>query len=441
MPSPTLKMPATTPFLAAAGRWSPGAVWPFVCIVIMCGALSGFHALIASGTTPKMINKESDIRPIGYGAMILEGFVALTALVAACALEPGDYFAINVAAGHAADERPSTTQIVARRAKTEHELGPGRPRSLPDAGEGRCDENLVGRTGGAVTLAVGMAKVFSSLPRHEAPDGLLVPLRHHVRGPVHPHAAGDRHARGPVRVPGDAGPVQPEYTIGHKPKWGMNVVMSVLVCGLWGGLLYIGNLDTLWRMLGIANQLLATIALAVGTTYLLKHTPKRIYALCTGIPLVFVVVTVFTAGVQSIQMWWDAAGDDDRLGGIPDAAGLRAGRHHARADGDHRRRRRAQLDGILVNGAQRVARTRPGRGQSLRTSKPDAPLCFPSVSLLFQRKLNGSSKRKRKEEGGWSLSSAGGSLRRPQHLRHRGLHLLQPGAGHAPAGPASSSRG
>jgi carbon starvation protein len=96
----------------------------------------------------------------------------------------------------------------------------------------------------------------------------------------------------------------PKYALGTKPKWGLNVLMSVVVCGLWGGLLYIGNLDTLWRMLGIANQLLATIALCVGTNYLLKCSAKRVYALCTGIPLVFAVATVFTAGVQSIMMWW-----------------------------------------------------------------------------------------------------------------------------------------
>ena len=98
--------------------------------------------------------------------------------------------------------------------------------------------------------------------------------------------------------------IRPDYAIGHKPKWGLNVLMSVVVCGLWGGLLYAGSLDTLWRMLGIANQLLATIALCVGTTYLLKHAPKKIYALCTGIPLIFVVATVFAAGVQSVHGWW-----------------------------------------------------------------------------------------------------------------------------------------
>jgi carbon starvation protein len=99
----------------------------------------------------------------------------------------------------------------------------------------------------------------------------------------------------------------PRAAIGHKPNWAMNACMSVLVCFAWGGLLYIGNLSTLWKMLGIANQLLASIALAVGTTYLLLHSPKRRYALCTGIPLAFILVTVMTAGVESLVSWWHDA--------------------------------------------------------------------------------------------------------------------------------------
>jgi carbon starvation protein len=100
----------------------------------------------------------------------------------------------------------------------------------------------------------------------------------------------------------------PKATIGHKPKWALNVLMSVVVCFAWGFLLYIGNLDTLWKMLGVANQLLASIALIVGTTYLLRNAPKRIYALCTGIPLVFVLVTVMTAGVMNVLAWFRSAG-------------------------------------------------------------------------------------------------------------------------------------
>jgi carbon starvation protein len=103
-----------------------------------------------------------------------------------------------------------------------------------------------------------------------------------------------------------------DVSIGHQANWGLNVAMSVLVCALWGGLLYIGNLETLWRMLGIANQLLATIALALGTTWLLVNAKKRIYALCTGVPFVYAVVTVFTAGIQSIQTWWSHTGLNEK---------------------------------------------------------------------------------------------------------------------------------
>ena len=292
---PTLKMPATTPFIHGGGPVVSGSVWPFVCIVIMCGALSGFHALIASGTTPKMLNKESDIRPIGYGVMLLEGFVALTALVAACALEPGDYFKINTdkakyqafvdhtAAVHGWDVKPVEFDTLQK-----------------ETGEA----DLAGRTAGAVTLAVGMAKVFASLPGMKQ---LTAYWYHFV---IMFEAlfiltlleTGTRVARFVFQE--TLAQFYPKLSAGREAKWGLNIVMSVVVCFLWGYLLFTGNIERLWRMMGIANQLLAAIALTVGTTYLLQRSPKRIYALCTAIPLVFVVATVFTAGIQSIQTWW-----------------------------------------------------------------------------------------------------------------------------------------
>jgi carbon starvation protein len=297
---PDLKMPATTPYLAGDGPVVSGTVWPFVCIVIMCGALSGFHALIASGTTPKMIYKESDIRPIGYGAMILEGFVSLMALVAACALEPGDYFRINVPQDTVAQQAHYDQIVATAGAQHGWDLA---PRELPALEHG-VQEKLVGRTGGAVTLAVGMAKIFSSLPGMQT---LMAYWYHFV---IMFEAlfiltlleTGTRVARFVFQE--TLAQFRSDMEIGHQPRWGLNVGMSLLVCGLWGYLLYTGNLNALWRMLGIANQLLALIALAVGTTYLLKRSPKRVYALCTAIPLAFVVVTVFTAGVQSVHGWW-----------------------------------------------------------------------------------------------------------------------------------------
>ncbi len=293
---PELKMPAMTPFIHGNGPVVPGTVWPFVCIVIMCGALSGFHALVSSGTTPKMIARERDILPIGYGAMLLEGFVSITALIAACALEPGDYFKINIDVKDYAAVMAST------------EGAPGldmTPKEFDWLQASTGEANLAGKTGGAVTLAVGMAKVFSSLP---GMSSLMSYWYHFV---IMFEAlfiltlleTGTRVARF----------IFQETVHQFLPKslaqrrdvnLLLNVVLSVTVCALWGYLLYSGNIATLWRMMGIANQLLATIALAIGTTYLLKHASKRIYALCTGIPLVFVVATVFTAGVESIQSWW-----------------------------------------------------------------------------------------------------------------------------------------
>ncbi len=298
--APTLKMPASTPFLAGGGPVISGAVWPFVCIVIMCGAISGFHALIASGTTPKMIERESHIRPIGYGAMVVEGFVAVTALVAACALEPGDYFAINVAQDTAA-QKASYAAFVDT-ARTEHDWNLA-PRELSTL-ERETEENLTGRVGGAVTLAVGMAAVFSKLPGMQT----LVSYWYHF---VIMFEAlfiltlletGTRVARFVFQEAIGQFSGKPTFT-GHA-NWTLNILMSVITCGAWGYLLYTGNLNTLWRMLGIANQLLASIALAVGTTYLLLHARKRVYALCTGIPYVFVLVTVVVASVKSIAGWW-----------------------------------------------------------------------------------------------------------------------------------------
>ncbi len=297
---PELKMPATTAFTTAGGPVISGTVWPFVCIVIMCGAISGFHSLIASGTTPKMIARESHVRPIGYGAMIVEGFVAVTALVAACALEPGDYFAINVAQDTPAQQAAYAQLVEAAPEKYGMELGHKELRSLEEG----TQEKLVGRTGGAVTLAVGMAKVFASVP---GMSHLMAYWYHFV---IMFEAlfiltlleTGTRVARFVFQE--TAAQFSAKATIGGKAHWRMNVFMSLLVCACWGYLLYMGNLNTLWRMLGIANQLLAAIALAVGTTYLLNHAPKRKYALCTGIPFIVIVVTVFAAGIKSVHGWW-----------------------------------------------------------------------------------------------------------------------------------------
>jgi carbon starvation protein len=292
-------MPALTPFVGGGGPVISGAVWPFVCIVIMCGAISGFHSLIASGTTPKMIFRESDIRPIGYGAMVVEGFVAITALVAACALQPGDYFAINVAQDKPAQQVAYAQLVETERVQHGWNLAPQELTTL----ETETGEKLTGRVGGAVTLAVGMAKVFSSVP------GLKQLMSYWYHFVIMFEAlfiltlleTGTRVARFVFQE--TAAQFAPRPRRAGRPNWAMNIGMSALTCLAWGYLLYTGNINMLWRMLGIANQLLAAIALAVGTTYLINHAPKRVHALCTGIPFVFVLVTVLTAGIQSVLGW------------------------------------------------------------------------------------------------------------------------------------------
>ena len=294
---PTLKMPATTPFLSG-GPVVSGPVWPFVCIVIMCGALSGFHSLIASGTTPKMLNRESDIKAIGYGAMVVEGFVAVIALIAACVLPPGDYFAINMSQDKPAQKAAYAQMVQAAQSDHGWDLS---PKELPEL-ERQTGEKLVGRVGGAVTLAVGMAAIFSRFLK-----GLIGYWYHFV---IMFEAlfiltlleTGTRVARFVFQE--NLAAVSRRAKITGKPHWGLNIAMSFVTCGAWGYLLYTGNINTLWRMMGISNQLLALIALAVGTTYLLNHAPKRRYALCTGIPFVFTVITVLTAGVESVWGWW-----------------------------------------------------------------------------------------------------------------------------------------
>jgi carbon starvation protein len=292
---PSLKMPSVTPYIHGSGPVVKGTVWPFVTIVIMCGALSGFHALIASGTTPKMINRESDIRSIGYGAMLVEGMVSVTALIAACALEPGDYFKINT--------KPEDYAALVQEAKSENQwmLRPVEFDELKaDAG---IKEELSGRTAGAVTLALGMSKILTRLPGLQS---MMAYLYHFV---IMFEAlfiltlleTGTRVAR--FILEESIGQFRSRPAEHHKTSWFMNIATSLAVCFCWGYLLYTGNIDRLWRMMGIANQLLATIGLAVGTTYLLLYAPKRIYALCTAIPFVFVVSSVFAAGGLSIVMW------------------------------------------------------------------------------------------------------------------------------------------
>jgi carbon starvation protein len=276
--NPELKMPAFSQFVAGGGPIIPGPVFPFAFITIACGAISGFHALIASGTTPKMIDRESDIRPIGYGAMLIEGLVGIVSLVAATAMFPGDYFAINTPPAVFAN---LGIPVV----------------NLPDL-QTAVGENVAGRPGGAVSLAVGIAQIFSGLPGMR---GLMDYWYHfaimfEALFILTTIDTGTRVARFLVQ----------EF-LGrfHAPMarqdWIPGSVLStLLVVTAWSYFIWTGSISTIWPMFGIANQLLASVALGVGTTIIINQGKAR-YAWVTLMPLSFVAVSTLTAGVLSVR--------------------------------------------------------------------------------------------------------------------------------------------
>jgi carbon starvation protein len=297
---PQLRMPLTTDFIRGGGVVVPGTVWPFVCITIMCGAVSGFHALIGSGTTPKMINSEGDLRFIGYGAMLVEGFVAIIALIAASSLLPYDYFAINA----------KSLALVPAWAGTHSNLG----HLTRMVGE----KSLAGRTGGAVSLAVGMAQIFSGIPGMR---GLMAYWYHfaimfealfiltavdtgtRVARFIVQEFAQIRGARLESMTSAQPQAADAPAAENHERARGASipaiVVTSGVACFCWGYLLYGNDIASIWPMFGIANQLLAAIALAIGTTVILRTT-KPVHALATALPLAFLLVTTLYAGELSV---------------------------------------------------------------------------------------------------------------------------------------------
>jgi carbon starvation protein len=276
--NPHLHLPAITRFVHGGGPVIPGKVWPFVCITSACGAISGFHSLVSSGTTPKMINRETDIRMIGFGAMLVEAFVSLLALIAAGVLLPGDYFAINV-----------PQEVFAKL---------GFPVvNLPQI-ESMAGEALAGRTGGAVSLAAGMSVILSSIP------GLKYLMGYWYHFAIMFEAlfilttvdTGTRVARYIFEELATLARPRQRVTSSF---WGI-AFSGGLISFLWGYLVYHGDITTIWPMFGVANQLLATVALLVGTLYILKHSRKRAYGLITFIPAIFMFVTTVYAGVLNI---------------------------------------------------------------------------------------------------------------------------------------------
>src|SRR3954470_22181837 len=276
--NPELKMEAFTRFTAGGGPIIPGPVFPFAFITIACGAISGFHALIASGTTPKMIDRESDIRPIGYGAMLMEGLVGIMAIIAACAMHPGDYFAINTSPGVFATLGLSVTNLPAL--------------------EAAVNETVAGRTGGAVSLAIGMAQIFAGMPgmRHLLDYWYHFAIMFEALFILTTIDAGTRVAR--FLVGEFLGRAYPPF---GRHDWMPGAMISTgLVVGAWAYFIWAGSISTIWPMFGIANQLLASVALAVGTTVIVNAGRAR-YAWVTILPLSFVSVTTLTAGAMSVR--------------------------------------------------------------------------------------------------------------------------------------------
>ena len=283
--APDLKMPAVTPFAHGGGPIIPGTLYPYLFITIACGAISGFHSLVSSGTTPKMLMNEKDIKFIAVGSMLIEGLVSILALVAAASLLPLDYFMINVS--------PEKLQHVLPQL---HGMG------LTDSNitelSAEVGEKIVGRTGGAVSLAVGMAQIFSAIPGMK---GLMSYWYHfaimfEALFILTTIDAGTRIARFVLQEA--MGKVYKPF---GRTNWlPGNLLARGLVVFAWAYFIYSGTVATIWPMFGSANQLLATIALVVGTSYIINRGKIK-YAWITILPMLFVGVTTLTAGWQNIM--------------------------------------------------------------------------------------------------------------------------------------------
>ncbi|MDQ1163207.1 carbon starvation protein [Chryseobacterium sp. SORGH_AS 447] len=275
---PTVQMPALTQFINGGGPVIGGPVLPFIFIVIACGAISGFHAVIATGTTPKMLNKEREILFVGYGAMLVEGFVALMALIAACTLMPGDYFAINT-------PKDSYDAFLAAH--------PSLHGVDIDYFSQKIGIDLHGRTGGAVSLAVGMAHIFNKIPYM---DQLMAywynfAIMFEAVFILTAIDAGTRVGR--FFLQEMLGSVIPKF---NDKNWMPGIIISSLVFTFaWGYLVFTGNVSSIWPLFGISNQLLAACGLIVCTTMLIRLNRGK-YALCSAIPGVFMAVITFWAG-------------------------------------------------------------------------------------------------------------------------------------------------
>jgi carbon starvation protein len=312
---PTLHMPPLTRFIDGTGPVFAGKLFPFAFITIACGAISGFHSLISSGTTPKLIRRETEIRMVGYGAMLAESLVAIMATVAACVLEPGTYFAINSPAGIAGQLPETAAQTIS---------GWGFPvtaAGMQALAQSVGEQTLFNRTGGAPAFAVGMAHIFSSSLGGQAVMALWYhfALMFEALFILTVLDAGTRVGRFMIQ---DA--------LGHvwrplgRTSWYPSILAtSGLICAAWGYFLWqgvrdpLGGINSLWPLFGIANQLLAAVALCVTTTIIIKmHRAK--YALVTLAPLAWLVTVTFTAS------WHKVFDPDPRIGFLAQARQIAA---------------------------------------------------------------------------------------------------------------------
>jgi len=293
---PDIKMPAVTNFVDGSGPIFGGSVFPFVFITIACGAISGFHALISSGTTPKLIDNEKHIPMIGYGGMLLESFVAIMAMVAACVLEPGVFFAINSPAGIVGSDPSIVIQTI-------NSWGfPVTQDQMEQLAKDVGETTLFARTGGAPSLAVGMASIFA-----DAFGKNLLAMWYHFAimfEAVFILTTLDAGTRvGRFMLQDILGNFHPK--LGRTSWLPSTILTSAIVVACWGYFLYIGVIDPnggvniLWPLFGIANQMLAAIALSVGTAILIR-TGKVKFAWITGLPLTWLAIITSTAAFQKV---------------------------------------------------------------------------------------------------------------------------------------------